>query len=66
MIKVSKAVFGYKVKLHFSAKEQGDFHPGFVKLPGTCYHFEEFDQRPKWHASSLILSLGEIVRVTFP
>ena len=43
MIKVCKAVFGYKVKFHFRAKEQGDFHPGFVKLPGTCYHFEEFD-----------------------
>ena len=43
MIKVCKAVFGYKVKFHFSAKEQGDFHPGFVKLPGTCYYCKEFD-----------------------
>ena len=43
MIKVCKAVFGYKDKFYVSAKDQDDVHPGFVKLPGSCYYCEEFD-----------------------
>ena len=45
MIKVYKAVFGYKVKFHFSAKDQVDVYHGFVSLPGMSYYCEEFDQR---------------------
>ena len=47
MIKVYKALFGYKVKFHFTAKEQIDVIPEFASLPGTCYCCEELDQRPK-------------------
>ena len=45
MIKVYKAVFGYKVKFHFSAKDQVDVYHGFVSLSGMSYYCEEFDQR---------------------
>ena len=64
MIKVYKVDFGYKVKFHFRAKDQVDVYPGFVSLPGTCYYYDEFDQRPKWYILGLILFLGETVRVT--
>ena len=47
MIKVCNVVFSYEVKFHFSTKDHGDVHPGFVSLAGTCYHCEEFDERPK-------------------
>ena len=47
MIKVCNVVFSYEVKFHFSTKDHGDDHPGFVNLAGTCYHCEEFDERPK-------------------
>ena len=61
MIKVYEAVFGYKVKFHFSAKDQVDVHPGFVSLPGTCYYCDKFDQRPNWYIQRLILFLSETV-----
>ena len=47
MIKVYMADFGYKVKFHFRAKDQVHFYPGFVRLPGMCYYYEEFDQGRK-------------------
>ena len=66
MIKVYKAVFGYKVKFHFSEKDQIDVYYGFVSLSGMCYYCEEFDQRPKWYILGLNLFLGEMMRVTCP